>query len=191
MSEALEQAFLRARTFNAFESREIGEELIHKLYDTLKWGPTAVNSQPGRYLFLRSQAAKQRLAPALAPGNLDKTLKAPLTVIVAGDTRFFEKLPVLFPVLNAKPMFESNAVLSEETAFRNSALQGAYLIIAARLLGLDAGPMSGFDSAKLDAEFFPDGRYKSNFLVNLGYGDPVANYPRGPRLRFDEVATVL
>jgi 3-hydroxypropanoate dehydrogenase len=191
MTEALDLAFRNARTFNAFQPREVPDSLIRELYETLKWGPTSMNSQPGRYLFLRSAQAKQRLAPALPPGNLDKTLKAPLTVVVAQDTAFFEHLPVQFPVMNAKPMFETNAPLAQATAFRNSSLQGAYLIVAARLLGLDAGPMSGFDPAKVDAEFFPDGRYKCNFLINLGYGDPAGNYPRGPRLLFDDVAQVL
>lgn len=191
MTEALDRAFLQARTFNAFQPREVSDEQLRELYDTLKWGPTSMNSQPGRFLFLRSTEAKQRLAPALSPGNLEKTLAAPVTVIVAQDSRFHENLPQQFPAVNAKPMFENNAALAQATAFRNSALQGGYLIVAARLLGLDAGPMSGFDAAGVDAEFFPDGRYKANFLVNLGFGDPSRNHPRGPRLGFDDVAQIL
>lgn len=191
MTDATRLAFHDARTFHAFQAREVPDSLVRALYETLKWGPTSMNCQPARYVFLRSPEARQRLAGALAPGNLDKTMKAPLTVIVAQDTRFFEHLPTQFPAVNAKPMFESNAALAQATAFRNSSLQGAYLIVAARLLGLDAGPMSGFDPAKVDAEFFPDGRCKCNFLVNLGYGDPAGTHPRGPRLSFDDVAQVL
>ncbi|SDP45773.1 hypothetical protein SAMN05216303_104345 [Rhodoferax sp. OV413] len=191
MTEALDRAFLQARTFNAFQPREVSDALLRQLYDTLKWGPTSMNSQPGRFLFLRSAEAKKRLAPALSAGNLEKTLHAPVTVVVAQDSRFYDQLPQQFPAVNAKPMFENNAVLAQATAFRNSALQGGYLIVAARLLGLDAGPMSGFDAARVDAEFFPDGRYKTNFLVNLGFGDPAGNHPRGPRLGFDEVAQIL
>ena len=191
MSDAVDQAFFQARTCNAFQAREIEDELVHRLYETLKWGPTSMNCQPGRYVFLRTSEAKRRLAPALSPGNLDKTMAAPLTVIVAQDTRFFEHLPKQFPARNVAPMFESNRALAEATAFRNSTLQGAYLIMAARLLGLDAGPMSGFELAKVDAEFFADGRCKSNFLVNLGYGDASRNHPRGPRLGFNDVASIL
>lgn len=191
MTEALDRAFLQARTFNAFQPREVSDALLHQLYDTLKWGPTSMNSQPGRFLFLRSAEAKKRLAPALSAGNLEKTLHAPVTVVVAQDSRFYDQLPQQFPAVNAKPMFENNAVLAQATAFRNSALQGGYLIVAARLLGLDAGPMSGFDATRVDAEFFPDGRYRTNFLVNLGFGDPSGNHPRGPRLGFDEVAQIL
>ena len=150
-----------------------------------------MNSQPGRYVFLRSQESRQRLIPALARGNQAKTLAAPLTVIVAQDSRFFDHLPTQFSAYDAKPIFESNSVLAESTAFRNSSLQGAYLMIAARLLGLDCGPMSGFDPAKVNAEFFPDGQWKVNFLINLGYGDASGNYPRGPRLPFETVAQVL
>ena len=191
MKSAIELAFTHARTFNTFQPRPIDDEVIHALYDSLKWGPTSMNCQPGRYLFLRSPEAKRRLVPILSPGNLEKTMAAPLTVLVAQDTQFFEHMPIQFPAVDAKPMFASNSALSQATAFRNSSLQGAYLIIAARLLGLDAGPMSGFDSVKMDAEFFPDGRLRTNFLVNLGYGNSVGNRPRGPRMMFDEVASIL
>lgn len=187
----LDQLFYSARTFNRFTDRPVEEHTIHQLYDLLKWGPTSMNSQPARYVFLRSAAARERLKPALAPGNLEKTMVAPLTVIVALDNRFFEFLPEQFPAYHALPMFEENPPLAQITAFRNGTLQGAYLLVAARALGLDCGPMSGFDNAKVDAEFFPDGRWKSNFLVNLGYGDPSGNYPRGPRLSFDSAVQVL
>ncbi len=190
--DVLDQAFRTARTFNAFSGKEVPDALLRELYALLKWGPTSMNCQPSRYVFVKSEAAKARLAPALAQGNVAKTMAAPVTVIVATDTRFHEHMATQFPA-NAKAgaMFADNAALAESTAFRNGTLQGGYLIIAARLLGLDCGPMSGFDATKLDAEFFPDGRYKANFLVNLGYGDPSANYPRGPRLDFDTVAQIL
>jgi 3-hydroxypropanoate dehydrogenase len=188
---ALGQLFLAARTYNAFLDKPVEEATIHELYDLLKWGPTAVNCQPGRYVFVRSKEAKQRLLPSLAKGNADKTLKAPVTVIVAHDKTFFEKLPSQWTAYDAKTPFAENPSLSLEAAFRNGSLQGAYLILAARSLGLDCGPMSGFDNAKVDAEFFPDGRYLSNFLINLGYGAEGGYYPRGPRLDFAEVATIL
>ncbi len=187
----LEQAFTTARTFNKFTDRPVSDQTLRELYELLRWGPTSMNSQPARYLFLCSPQSRQRLVPALSPGNQAKTLAAPVTVIVAQDTRFFDHLPEQFPAYDARPMFEANAALSEATAFRNSSLQGAYLIIAARLLGLDCGPMSGFDPAQVNAEFFPDGQWKVNFLVNLGYGDPSGNHPRGPRLPFDSVARIL
>jgi len=188
---ALTQAFTSARTFNRFRPEPVSDETVRALYELLKWGPTSMNCQPGRYLFLRSDAARQRLKPCLSPGNVDKTMAAPLTVLVAADSRFYEHLPEQFKAFDAKPMFEGNPALAETTAFRNSTLQGAYLIVAARMLGLDCGPMSGFDIAKANAEFFPDGRFKANFLVNLGHGDPAGNYPRGPRLPFEVAAQLL
>ena len=192
LTAAFEQVFTAARTFNTFKPDPVSDETLHALYELLKWGPTSMNAQPGRYLFLRSEAAKQRLKPALMPGNADKTMAAPVVVVVAMDTQFHQELPSQFPVMpQAQAMFAANAALSEATAFRNSSLQGAYLIVAARLLGLDCGPMSGFDAAKVNAEFFPDGRWATNFLVNLGHGDVAGNYPRGPRLPFDAVAKIL
>lgn len=190
--DVFDQVFRTARTFNAFTGREVPDALLRELYALLRWGPTSMNCQPARYVFVKSDAAKDRLAPALSAGNVAKTMAAPVTVIVATDTRFHEHLPTQFPA-NAKAaaLFAGNAALAESTAFRNGTLQGAYLIVAARLLGLDCGPMSGFDAARLNAEFFPDGRYRANFLVNLGYGDPHGNYPRGPRLDFDTVAQIL
>jgi 3-hydroxypropanoate dehydrogenase len=157
----------------------------------MKWGPTSANSSPGRIVFLRSRAAKERLAPALAPQNVAQTLAAPVTAIVAHDLRFYDELPRLFPHVDARSWFVANEPLVETTAFRNGTLQGAYLILAARALGLDAGPMSGFDNEKVDREFFPDGRWKSNFLVNLGYGDRSRLHARNPRLAFDEAARIL
>jgi 3-hydroxypropanoate dehydrogenase len=192
LTAAFEQAFTAARTFNKFKPDAIGDDTLHQLYDLLKWGPTSMNAQPGRYLFLRSEAAKQRLKPALMPGNADKTMAAPVVVIVAMDPKFHEHLPTQFPAMpGAQAMFAGNAALSEATAFRNSSLQGAYLMVAARLLGLDCGPMSGFDAAKVNAEFFPEGRWAVNFLINLGHGDASGNYPRGPRLPFETAALVL
>lgn len=188
---ALEQTFLNARTFNKFTDQPVSDETLRQLYDLAKWGPTSMNSQPARYVFVRSAEAKARLAEALSPGNVAKTHAAPVTVIVAMDNQFYEHLPEQFPAVNAKPMFEGNAGLAEATAQRNSALQGAYLIVAARQLGLDCGPMSGFDPAKVNAAFFPDGRHKVNFLINLGYGDASGNHPRGPRLPFEAVASIV
>ena len=191
-SRTLDQAFVQARTFNKFTDQAVDDATIAQLYDLLKWGPTSMNCQPARYAFVRSAAAKQRLKPALSGGNVAKTMAAPLTVIVAFAPAFYDELPTQFKaVATARETFASNPALAQSTAFRNSSLQGAYLIIAARLLGLDAGPMSGFDAAKLDAEFFPDGQWKSNFLVNLGYGDASGNFPRGPRLAFDQAVKVL
>lgn len=187
----LAQAFTAARTFNRFRPEPVTDETLHALHDLLKWGPTAMNSQPARFVFLRTDAAKQRLKPALSPNNVDKTMAAPAVAIVAMDSQFHEHLPTQFPAYDARPMFLANPVMAEATAFRNSTLQGAYLILAARLLGLDCGPMNGFDAAKVNAEFFPDGRFKANFLVNLGYGDPAGNHPRGPRLPFDTAVQLL
>jgi 3-hydroxypropanoate dehydrogenase len=192
LATAFGLAFTEARTVNKFKPDAVSDDMLHQLYDLMKWGPTSMNAQPGRYLFLRSAAAKQRLKPALSPGNADKTMAAPVVVIVAMDPKFHEHLPTQFPVMpGAQAMFAGNAALSEATAFRNSSLQGAYLMVAARLLGLDCGPMSGFDAAKVNAEFFPDGRWAANFLVNIGRGDASGNHPRGPRLGFEAVAQIL
>ena len=149
-----------------------------------------MNCQPARLVFITSAEGKVRLASALSPGNLDKTLNAPLTVIVATDSRFYEHLPTMFPAYDARPTFAGDAALAASTAFRNGTLQGAYLILAARAIGLDCGPMSGFDAGKLNAEFFPDGRYQANFLCNIGIGDPAMLHPRGPRLSFEEACEI-
>ena len=204
--EALARIFLEARTYNGWLDKPVTDEQVRQLYDLMKWGPTSANGSPARFAFIRSSKAKERLRPALSPGNVDKTMAAPVTVIVAYDLLFYEKLPKLFPIKPAmRDLFASNPQLVEETARRNSSLQGAYLIIAARALGLDCGPMSGFDNAKLDEEFFgagkdcegfeqeffPAGHVKSNFLCNLGYGDQSTLMPRLPRLEFNEACTVL
>jgi 3-hydroxypropanoate dehydrogenase len=188
---ALDQLFRHARTVHAFAPVPVPDGTLRQLYDLLKWAPTAFNAQPGRYVFVKSAEAKARLAPALSPGNVPQVHSAAATVIVAQDSRFFEHLPTLFPAYDAKPLFEGNAALAESTAFRNSSLQGAYLIMAARSLGLDVGAMSGFDAAKVNAEFFPDGRWRANFLINLGVADPSGIHPRGQRLAFDEAAQIL
>ena len=188
---ALDQSFRHARTFNKFRNEPVTDDTLRELHDLVKWGPTSMNCQPARFLFLRSPLAKERLRPALSAGNVGKTMAAPVVVIVAVDSRFFDHLPQQFPSYAAKPMFEGNPPLAEATAQRNGTLQGGYFIVAARLLGLDCGPMSGFDADKVNLEFFPDGRLKANFLINMGYGDPSGNYPRGPRLAFEEAARLL
>jgi 3-hydroxypropanoate dehydrogenase len=204
--EALDQLFREARTHNAWLDKPVTDTTLRQLYDVMKWGPTSANSSPARFVFIRSQEAKERLRPTLAPGNVEKTMAAPVTVIVAYDLLFFEKLPKLFPHSPAmRDLFAENPQLIEATAKRNSSLQGAYMMIAARALGLDCGPMSGFDNARLDEEFFgagkecegceqeffPAGHVKSNFLCNLGYGDPSKLFPRAPRLEFNEACTLL
>ena len=189
---SLERLFLQARSHAAWQDKPVTEDQLHALYNLAKWGPTSMNCLPMRLVFLRSAAAKARLQPMLAEGNVDKVLTAPVTVIVAHDTQFYEHLPRLFPYFEtARDMYANNAPLSKQTALRNSSLQGGYLILAARSLGLDIGPMSGFDNAEVDREFFPDGRYASNFLLNLGYGDPQALPPRGPRFEFEDVCAIL
>lgn len=189
--EALDQLFHAARTHNRFTG-EVSDETLHRLYDLVKLGPTAANTTPARFVFVKSAAAKQRLAPFLDEGNRAKSIEAPVTVIVAYDMDFHHKLPYLFPHTDAKSWFDGSADSHLETvALRNSSLQGAYLIMAARALGLDTGPMSGFDNAGLDAEFFKGSRVRSNFLVNLGQGDPSQIFPRSPRLPFDEAAQIL
>ncbi|MGB3394288.1 MAG: malonic semialdehyde reductase [Stenotrophomonas sp.] len=187
---ALDQLFRTARTQNAFQDRPVEDSQLHALYELLKWGPTAANTTPARLVFVKSADAKQKLAPALSEGNLAKTMAAPVTVIVGFDLDFHEKLPYLFPHTDAKAWFDGPREGRHEAAFRNGSLQGGYLILAARALGLDAGPMSGFDNAKVDEAFFAGTAIKSNFLVNLGYGDPSAVFPRLPRLSFDEAARI-
>ena len=187
---ALDQLFRTARTQNAFQDRPVEDSQLRALYDLLKWGPTSANNSPARFVFVKSADAKQKLAPALSEGNLAKTMAAPVTVIVGFDEDFHEKLPYLFPHTDAKAWFEGPREGRHEAAFRNGTLQGASLILAARALGLDAGPMSGFDNAKVDAAFFAGTAIKSNFLVNLGYGDPAGVFPRLPRLSFDEAARI-
>lgn len=186
-----ELAFSAARTHSKFRAEPISDETLKALYELAKWGPTASNCQPARYVFVRSPEAKEKLRACLAPGNVDKAMGAPVTVIVAQDSRFYEHLATQFPRMPAAAApYESQPAFAHLAGLRNSSLQGAYLMVAARLMGLDCGPMSGFDAEALDRSFFPDGRYRSNFLVNLGHGDTSALRPRGPRLAFDTVATI-
>ena len=186
---ALDQLFRTARTYNGF-SGDISDETLHQLYDLLKFAPTSANSSPARFVFVKSDEAKAKLGPALSEGNFDKTMSAPVIVIVAHDEDFHEKLPYLFPHTDAKAWFDGPREGRHEGAFRNGSLQGAYLILAARALGLDAGPMSGFDNARVDAAFFAGTAVRSNFLVNLGYADPAGTFARSPRLSFDEAARI-
>ncbi|ATD66249.1 malonic semialdehyde reductase [Luteimonas chenhongjianii] len=187
---ALDQLFRTARTYNGF-SGEISDETLHQLYELLKFAPTSANASPARFVFVKSAEGKARLGAALSEGNYDKTMSAPVTVIVAHDEDFHEKLPFLFPHTDAKSWFDGPRENREVPAFRNGTLQGAYLIMAARALGLDTGPMSGFDNAKVDEAFFAGTSIKSNFLVNLGKGDPATIFPRSPRLPFDEAARIV
>jgi 3-hydroxypropanoate dehydrogenase len=203
---ALDQLFREARTYSAWLDKPVTDDTLQRLYDLAKWGPTSANGTPARFVFLRSPEAKARLRPSLSPGNVEKTMAAPVTVIIAYDLLFYEKFPKLWPHNpGMRNLFAENPQLVEVTAKRNSSLQGAYLMIAARALGLDCGPMSGFDNSKLDEEFFgtgqecegceqeffPAGHVKSNFLCNLGYGDSSGLYPRAPRLDFKEACTLL
>jgi 3-hydroxypropanoate dehydrogenase len=203
---AMDTVFREARTYSAWQDRPVTDQTLRDLYDLLKWAPTSANAAPARFAFLRTKEAKERLRPALAPLNVEKTMTAPVTVIIGYDLKFYEQLPKLFPHSpGMRQLFESNPELIEATAKRNSSLQGAYLIMAARALGLDCGPMSGFDPAKVDEEFFaagkpcfgcdqeffPEGHVKTNFLCNLGYGDPSKLFPRLPRLRFNEACSLL
>jgi 3-hydroxypropanoate dehydrogenase len=187
----LDRLFREARSFNTWTARPVTAEMLRRLYDIVKWGPTAANSTPARFVFLCSMAAKERLKPHLSPGNVDKVISAPCTVIIAYDSRFYELLPKLFPSRDMQSAFVGKETVITETALRSSTLQGAYLIMAARALGLDCGPMSGFKSAATDTEFFPDGRWRSNFLCTLGYGKREDLFPRNPRLEFDEACLEL
>jgi len=188
----LDTILRQARTHNGFQAKPVSDVTLQAVYDLMRNGPTSANCSPARILFLRTPEAKQRLAPALSSGNLQKTMEAPVTAVIGYDLKFYEKLPQLFPHnLDARTWFEGKPAVIETTAFRNSSLQGAYFMIAARALGLDIGAMSGFDNAKVDAEFWPDGSVKSNFLCNLGYGDPSKLFARSPRMSFDEACKVL
>jgi 3-hydroxypropanoate dehydrogenase len=203
---ALDTLFREARTYSKWQSKPVSDQTLHELYDLLKWGPTSANGSPARFVFLRSKKSKERLRPALAPMNVEKTMTAPVTVIVAYDLRFYTQLPKLFPHnTGMAKLFENNPEMVETTARRNSSLQGAYMIMAARALGLDCGPMSGFDQMKVDEEFFaagkpcfgcdqeffPEGHVKTNFICNLGYGDASSLFPRLPRLAFNEACSIL
>jgi 3-hydroxypropanoate dehydrogenase len=188
---ALDQLFLSARTHNAWLDKPVPDELLVKIVDLMKLGPTSANCEPARLVFVKSPEAKARLKPFLSSGNLEKTMAAPVTAIIGYDLEFYDELPRLFPHTDAKSWFTGKPEHVVETAFRNGSLQGAYLILAARALGLDAGPMSGFDQAGVTAEFFAGTPHKANFLCNLGYGDASALKPRLPRLAFDELAQIV
>jgi 3-hydroxypropanoate dehydrogenase len=186
----IEAVFDHARTYNAYEDRAVPVALLRQLYDHLKWGPTAANSCPARFVFVTSAPAKARLLACVNPGNLDKVKSAPVTAIIAADTRFYEEMPKLFPSRDFARVFAGKDAVIADLLARNVPLQGAYMMIAARALGLDCGPMSGFDAAQLNAEFFPDGRWQVNFICTLGYGIRAALHSRNPRLAFDEACLV-
>ncbi|MGD8785645.1 MAG: malonic semialdehyde reductase [Thioalkalispiraceae bacterium] len=188
--QALQQLFLDARSHSAWQDKPVTEKQIKEIYDLTKMGPTSANSCPARFIFIRSDEAKKRLKACLDEGNVEKSMTAPAVAIVGMDMEFYEQLPKLFPHTDARSWYAGKDAKIFDAAFRNSSLQGAYLIMAIRSLGLDAGPMSGFDSEKLDAEFFPDGKVKSNFICAFGYGDESKLYPRGPRLEFDEACSI-
>ena len=192
LSEAsLDQLFRDARTFNAWLPKDVSDEQLHQLYELAKFGPTSANSSPMRVVFVKSKDAKAKLAPLLSEGNHAKTMEAPVTAIIATDHEFYEQLPKLFPHADARSWFVGNQPLIDTTAFRNATLQGAYVLMAARALGLDCGPMSGFDNAGVDAAFFSGTSIKSNFLISIGHGDASRNlFPRSPRLSFDEACTI-
>jgi 3-hydroxypropanoate dehydrogenase len=190
-SESLDQLFREARTHWVWRPEPVPIELLKEAYNLAALAPTSANSSPARFVFITTPEAKARLLPAMAPGNAEKTKTAPVTVIIAYDIEFHEKLPLLFPARDMRSIFAGNAALIQETAFRNGTLQGGYFVLAARALGLDCGPMSGFDQQKVNAEFFPDGKWKANFLCNVGYGDPSKLFPRNPRLKFEEACRVL
>ncbi|HEV3008703.1 MAG TPA: malonic semialdehyde reductase [Burkholderiales bacterium] len=186
--KTLDLILLKARTHGDFSDKPVSDEVLRAAHDLMKWGPTSANSQPARFVYLRSREAREKLRPALAATNLEKTLKAPVIAIVAYDTRFWEHLPRMFHNPEAINWFKDKGAHTETTAFRNGTLQGAYYLLALRAVGLDCGAMSGFDNAKVDAAFFPDGRFKSNFLVNIGYGTGKGIPPRNARLTFEETS---
>jgi len=190
-SDALDQLFFKARTANGFQDTPVDVALLRQAYEIASMAPTSMNTQPARFVFLTTPAAKERLLPALSPGNVDKTRSAPVTVIVATDTRFHEHMPQVWHREGARENFEANPAMAAATAERNGTLGGAYFIIAARAVGLDCGPMSGVDLAKVNAEFFADGRLRANFLINLGHGDDTLLFARNPRLSFEQACQVL
>ena len=187
----LEQLFFNARTANGFIDQPVPLELLQEVYNIAKMGATSMNTQPARYIFLLSAESRARVIPAMSAGNVEKTKSAPVTVIVATDTRFYENMPLVWHDAGAEKMFADNAALAASTATRNGTLGAAYFMLAARAVGLSCGPMSGVDLGKVDAEFFADGRLKTNFLINLGYGDDSKLFPRNPRLSFAQACTVL
>jgi 3-hydroxypropanoate dehydrogenase len=188
--DALDTLFREARSFSHWLDKPVNDDQLREIYHLTKWGPTSANSCPARIVFVKSAAAKERLQPCLAPGNVSKCMEAPVVAIIAMDMEFHELLPRLFPHTDARSWFHGKPDAIAKTAFRNSTLQGGYLMLAARGLGLDCGPMSGFDAQRVDETFFPDGRWKSNFICGLGYGDRGQLHPRGPRLDFDEACRI-
>ena len=187
---SIQQLFTAARTHHAWQDKPVADGLMREIYDLTKWGPTSANASPLRIVFVKSKSAKEKLLPAVAGPNVEQVRAAPLTAIIAYDQEFYDQLPTLFPAFDARSLFASNPSLSEQTAFRNRSLQGAYFILAARALGLDAGPMSGFDNAKVDQAFLEKTSWKSNFLCNIGYGDTARLQPRGPRLSFEQACVI-
>ena len=187
----IDTLFMNARTANGFTETPVPDDLLKRAYEIACMGPTSMNTQPARFVFIRTAEQKERLIPALLPGNVDKTRAAPVTVIVANDARFYEHLATTWHLPDAAKMFESNESLSAATASRNGTLTGGYFLLACRALGLDCGPMSGFDPAKVNAEFFPDGRFQTNFLINIGYADKTKEFPRNRRLSFEEACQLV
>jgi 3-hydroxypropanoate dehydrogenase len=190
MNLSIEKLFTEARTQNGFSSEPVADAQLHQIYDLMKWGPTSANASPARIIFVRSPAAKEKLLAGMSPGNVDKTRAAPVTAIIGMDLAFYEKLPFLFPHADAKPWFVGKKEFIESTAFRNSSIQGGYFILAARAVGLDCGPMSGFDNAKVDEAFWAGTEVKTNFICNLGRGDPTKLFSRSPRLSFEEACRI-
>ena len=191
-SEAAQQLFSSARTFNTFLAKEVSEQTLRDLYELMKWGPTSANLSPARVLFVKNGPQKDKLIACLSPTNVDKVKSAPVTAVLAFDQKFYDQTQKLFPhAPQYREVFANNPALSEATAFRNSSIQGGYFILAARALGLDCGPMSGFDNKKLDETFFSESSWKSNFICNLGYGDPAKLMPRLPRLSFEEACQII
>jgi len=188
---ALDQMFRSARTQNKWQDKPVSDTLIQAMYDLMRMAPTSANSSPARFIFINSEAGREKLKPFLLPNNVPKVMTAPVTVIIGYDLEFYEKLPVLFPHVDARSWFAGNEKLAEATAFRNSSLQGAYLIMAARALGLDCGPMSGFDNDGVDKAFFAGTKVRSNFICCIGYGDPSGVFTRSPRLSFDEACRIV
>lgn len=190
-TQAIEQLFTNARTHHAWENKPVSDDLLHHIYETMKFAPTSVNCNPARILFIKSAEQREKLLPALMGSNVDQVKAAPVTAVIALDEKFYDYLPRLFPYFDAKSMMTSSPAMAESTAFRNSSLQGAYFILAARALGLDVCPMSGFDNAKLDETFFKGTSWKSNFIITLGYGDHSKLSPRGERLSFTEACKIV
>ena len=191
MKVSLDQLFTQARTQNGYRPTAVSDATLHQLYELVKWGPTSANCSPARFLFVRSDAAKARLMACMTPGNVHKVKQAPVTAVIGMDMAFYERLPQLFPHTDARSWFANHPAKIEETAFRNSSLQGGYFILAARALGLDCGPMSGFDAARMDAEFWSGSTVKTNFICALGEGDPTKVMARSPRLAFDEACRLV